>query len=71
MLGSSRLRALLMQISMGMETIEAASMVAKNAGSLFTRNERKRNMVRLDPLRYMAFDRTSKAAVITSSMRTL
>lgn len=60
-----------MQSSIGTETIEAASMVAKNAGSLFTRNERNMNMVRLDSLRYMAFDSTSNEAVIISSIRTL
>ena len=60
-----------MQISMGMETIDAASMVAKKAGSLFTRNERNMNIVRLDSLRYMAFDRTSNEAVVISSIKTL
>jgi hypothetical protein len=52
-----------------METMVDASMAAKNAGSLLTKKERKTNIVRLDSLRYMPFDRTSKAAVRISSMR--
>jgi hypothetical protein len=58
-----------MHISIGMETMVDASMAAKNAGSLLTKKERKTNIVRLDSLRYMPFDRTSKAAVRISSMR--
>jgi hypothetical protein len=55
---------------MGIGTIDAADMAAKKAGSLFTRKARNKNMVRLDSFRYTPLDRTSKAAVIISSMRT-
>lgn len=51
-------------------TIDAAEMAAKNTGSLFTKKDRKRNIVRLDSFRYTPLDRTSKAAVMISSMRT-
>lgn len=60
-----------MHISMGMETIDAASILAKKAGSLLTRNDRNTNMVRFDSLRYIALDKMSNAAVIISSIRTL
>jgi hypothetical protein len=69
--GSSRFRALLMHISMGRGTTAAAAdMAAKKQGSLLTRNERNRNIVRLDSLRCIAFDKMSNAAVMISSMRT-
>lgn len=59
-----------MHISMGIGTIAAVVMAENSAGSLFTRNERNKNIVLPDSLRLTPLDRTSKAAVIISEIRT-
>src|SRR5215471_116464 len=69
--GSMRLRARVMQSSIGMESMEETDISARNGGNLFTRKARKINIVRVDSLRYIPFERTSKAAVISSSTRTI
>lgn len=69
-LGSSRLSAWVMHISMGIGTMEAVVMAEKSAGSLLTKNDRNKNIVLPDSLRLTPLDRTSKVAVIISEMRT-
>jgi hypothetical protein len=55
---------------MGIGTIDAVVIAENSAGSLFTRNERNKNIVLPDSFRLTPLERTSKAAVIISEMRT-